>query len=85
VMTIHDLENLESSVEGFSFIDFLAAYTRDCRDRVQSVHNYMVFSDYGKRVIPSRHLMESSAEILTVLERELFPKPDQQPEPDEAA
>ena len=74
IMTIQDLEKLESSVECFGFIELLAAYTRDCCDRMQSLHNYIVFSDYGKRVVPSRYLMESSAEILTVLQHELFPK-----------
>lgn len=83
VMTIHDLENLESSVEGFSFMDFLAAYTRDCGDRVQSVHNYMALSGYAKKIVPSRHLMESSIEIIGVLESELFAK--SAPESDETA
>lgn len=75
IMTVQDIESLESSVETFSFVDLLAAYTLECRDRVQSLHNYMAFSDYGKRIVPSRHLMESSSEILAVLERELFEKP----------
>ena len=43
---------------------------------MQSIHNYTVFSDFGKRIVPSKYLMESSSEILTVLERELFPKPE---------
>jgi hypothetical protein len=82
VMTIEDLESLESSVEKFSFVELLAAYTRACRDRMQSLHNYMAFSDYGRRIVPSRYLMESSSEILDVLERELFTKTDSTTEPD---
>ena len=64
IMTIQDLETLELSVEHFSFVELLAAYSRDCRDRMQSLHNYVAFSDYGKRTVPNRYLMESSSEIL---------------------
>jgi hypothetical protein len=85
IMTIQDLEKLESSVESFGFVELLSAYTRDCRDLMQSLHNYIVFSDYGKRVVPSQHLMESSAEILTVLQNELFPKSNGAPAPNEGA
>jgi hypothetical protein len=83
-MTIQDLESLETSVERFGFVEFLAAYTRDCRNRMQSLHNYMVYSEYGKRIAPNRYLMESSSEILTLLERELFPKTDPTTETDKA-
>jgi hypothetical protein len=85
IMTIQDLESLESSIEGFSLVELLPAYTRECPDRMQSLHNYIVFSDYGRRTIPSRYLMESSSEILTVLERELFPKTNSTPEPSKLA
>jgi hypothetical protein len=81
LMTIKDLETLESSIEGFSLIEFLAAYTRDCSDRIQSVHNYIVFSEFGRRVVPNRHLTESSSEILTLLTRELFPGSGLMPAP----
>jgi hypothetical protein len=83
IMTIQDIETLDSSVEYFSFVGLLAAYTRDCRDRMQSLHNYMAFSDYGRRVVQSRYLKESSAEILSLLERELFSKTNGSPAPNE--
>jgi len=84
VLTIEDLESLESSVERFSFMELLAEYTRACRDRMRSLHNYMAFSDYGKRIVPSRYLMESASEILDVLERELFTKADPEADPNKA-
>jgi hypothetical protein len=77
IMTIQDLENIETSIESFSFVDLLASYSAECRDRVQSLHNYMAFSSYGRYIVPSQFLMESSSEILTVLQREMFPKSDQ--------
>ncbi len=73
IMTIQDLENLESSVANFSFVDLLAAYSRECPDRLRSLHNFIAYSEFGKKVLPNSYLMESSQEILELLQRELFP------------
>jgi hypothetical protein len=73
IMTIHDLENLESSVGQFSFTQLLSDYSRECPDRIRSLHNYIAFSGYAKKINQSAHLMESSSRILELLQQELFP------------
>src|ERR1019366_3940887 len=42
VMTIDDLEALESSVQAFGLCDLLQDYAVNCRDRMVSLHNYLV-------------------------------------------
>jgi hypothetical protein len=76
IMTIQDLENLESSVANFSFIELLAAYSRECPDRLRSLHNFIAYSEFGKKILPNSYLMESSQEALQLLQRELFPGVD---------
>ena len=41
LMSIQDLEDLETSTQYFSFREFLLDYDATCKDRVISVHNYM--------------------------------------------
>ena len=73
VMTIQDLENLEKSVDAFSFVKLLAEYSCECPDRVRSLHNYMAYSEYARLVVPSDFLINASTGILDVLRQELFP------------
>ncbi len=74
VMTIQDLENLEASVNAFSFVDLLGDYSRECPDRMRSLHNFIAFSSYGTKILPSPSLIEASTGIITALLQELFPK-----------
>jgi hypothetical protein len=76
VMTIQDLENLEKSVSDFSLVELLEDYSRECPDRMRSLHNFIAFSDYGAKIKPSDFLMDASIGIHDVLIRELFPKAD---------
>ena len=55
VMTIQDLENLEGSVNAFSFVRLLDDYAQECPDRVRSLHNFIAFSAYGPKILPSVH------------------------------
>lgn len=41
VMSIQDLESLETSTRDFSLREFLLDYSRDCGDRIVSVNNYI--------------------------------------------
>jgi hypothetical protein len=79
VMTIQDLENLERSVESFSFVKLLEDYSRECPDRMRSLHNYLAFSDYAKKIMPSGFLIDASIGILDLLQKELFPAPPSEP------
>lgn len=51
VMTVDDLENLESSVREFSLMQLLSSYSEDFPNRDISLHNYMACSPYFSRHI----------------------------------
>ena len=74
VMTIQDLENLERSINEFSLVELLEDYSRECPDRMRSLHNFIAFSKYAAKIRPSDFLMDASIGIHDVLIRELFPK-----------
>jgi hypothetical protein len=73
VMTIDDLENMESSVGAFSMVNLLADYTRSCPDRIRSLHNCIVYSDYGPKILPSADLIRSSTELIERVQKQFFP------------
>jgi len=73
IMTVQDLENLESSVANFSFVELLDAYSRECPDRLRSLHNFIAYSDFSKQILPSSYLLEGSQQVLELLKDELFP------------
>jgi hypothetical protein len=78
IMTILDLENLESSVGKFSLVDLLSDYTRACPDRVRSLHNFMALSQYADKIKPSCNLRDRSEQLMREAKRALFPPRTQQ-------
>jgi hypothetical protein len=75
-MTVRDLEHLESSVGQFGFCQLLADYSRECPDRMRSLHNFIAFSGYADKIKPSERLIEKSTELVTRASHALFgPKP----------
>ena len=64
---------MNSSVSLFSFVGLLAAYSRECPDRLRSLHNFIAYSEFGKKILPSSYLMQTSEEILRLLQDALFP------------
>lgn len=57
VITIDDLEALESSVQTFGFGQLLSDYAANCKDRLISLHNYIVGeSKYGNALVYSDRL-----------------------------
>lgn len=76
VVTIQDLENLECSIKGFSFVQLLDDYARQCPDRMRSLHNFLAFSDYAGKIVPSEFLIDRSVAVLDLLQAELFPDAD---------
>lgn len=73
LMTIDDLENMESSVESFSISEMLFDYARACPDRLRSLHNFIALSKYGPKIRPSGDLIRSSLEFAESMKHELFP------------
>jgi hypothetical protein len=64
IMTVEDLENLETSLEHFGLRDLLAAYSRDCADRSVSLHNYIATSSYSKKMFYNRSLPAKALELI---------------------
>jgi hypothetical protein len=74
VMTIDDLENLQSSIEGFSLRQLLDDYAAANPDGIRSLHNFMATSPvYMDKLRPSEQLKESSERLMRHAHRELFP------------
>jgi hypothetical protein len=73
VMTIDDLESMETSIEHFSFHNLLRDYSAACIDRVASLHNYMVASEYRTRIYYSRSMGSNTLEALEKTRQLFFP------------
>lgn len=74
VMTIADLEALEESVNHFALRDLLRDYSRECPDRLRSLHNFIAFSRYGTTMYRSAYLTGKTAELLKRTQEALFPR-----------
>lgn len=74
VVTIDDLENLETSVTNFALRDLLAAYDSAVPDRIQTLHNFAVRSSFAPSFVPNQSLITTSTEVVTRAIRELFPE-----------
>jgi len=75
VMSIDDLENLETSIEHFGFRDLLADYSDSCPDRVMSLHDFIAFSArYRDTIYHNRRLASSGIEILDKCGEAVFGK-----------
>jgi hypothetical protein len=73
IMTIEDLENLETSIEHFGLRDLLADYSRKCSDRLSSLHNFIAFSKYGENMYHSRSVASRALQLLKETQEAVFP------------
>ncbi len=82
LMTIADLENLESSVDQFSMRQLLTDYAAAHPDGIVSLHNFMACDPrYADKLKPSAQLMKDSERLIRLAHRELFPdSPNLDPE-----
>jgi hypothetical protein len=82
VMTIADLENLESSVDHFSMRQLLTDYAAAHPDGLVSLHNFMACDPrYADKLKPSAQLIKDSERLIRLAHRELFPdSPNLDPE-----
>ena len=75
VVTIADLENLSTSIQAFSFMDFLHDYSIANPERMQSVHNFLSTSEpYASNIRAPQELIEASYMLGQSIKAELFPK-----------
>ncbi len=73
VMTIDDLENLETSIQHFGFRNLLADYSRFYPDRLEPLHNFIAFSDYKQYMYHNKKISAASLELLDKAEKAIFP------------
>jgi len=66
ILTIDTLEILERSVEHFSLVDLLREYSKASPDRMMSLHNFLAFSDFRKKLFASGSLAESVLKVMEV-------------------
>jgi len=79
VMTIDDLEALESSVQAFGLCDLLQDYAVNCRDRMVSLHNYLVENrKYGDALVYSERIRSMFRKELADMGERLEPAPPDQ-------
>ena len=60
ILSIDDLESLESSVGQFSLMEAIAEYDRQCPDRAVDFHTFLAHSRFADSIRPSQHVMEAA-------------------------
>jgi hypothetical protein len=74
IMTIDDLENLESSVAEFGMQQLLADYAAAQPEALVSLQNFMVHDDrYAEKLKVSAQLVADARRLIQLAQRELFP------------
>ena len=73
VMTIDDLECLESSLSGFTLVDLLKAYSTTTPDRLVSLHNFLAANSEQFPLIHNKSLASGCMTILDECKRRVFP------------
>lgn len=73
VMTIDDLENLETSVEHFGFRELLAEYSQSCPDRLMSLRNFIASPMCNKKMYHNRKIAIKCSELLRKSKEVVFP------------
>ena len=74
VLTVEDLEKLQDSLNRFSLLDMMGDYAEAHPDRLLSVHNYLVTSDYSSQLRDNSHLAATAEESLQRASANVFGK-----------
>lgn len=73
IITIDDLENLETSIEHFGFRDLLSDYSKSCPDRLVTLHNFIVSSRYNRKMYHNKNIANSTIDIVNKSKKAFFP------------
>jgi hypothetical protein len=73
IITIDDLENLETSIEHFGFREMLSDYSKSCPDRIVSLHNFIASSPYNKKMYHNKAIASSTIDIVNKSKKAFFP------------
>lgn len=74
IMTVDDLENLETSIEHFGFRDLLSAYSEGCPDRLMSLQHFMITSTFKDHIFQNRSIAAAGLNILEKVKEKVFAK-----------
>lgn len=75
IMTIDDLENLETSIEHFSLRDLLADYSRERPDRIHTLHHFIANSPkYSQQMFHNRNCAVKAQERIQRAAEAIFGK-----------
>lgn len=86
VLTIDDLEALETSCKNFALLECLEDYSRDCPDRMMSLHNYLALSPkYRDKLRHNAALASRSLDVLEHCKSKLFLSDENWDQPDATA
>lgn len=73
ILTVDDLENLETSIEHFGFRDMLSDYSKSCPDRLVTLHNFIASSRYNQKMYHNKNIATSSIDIINKSKKAFFP------------
>jgi hypothetical protein len=73
ILTIDDLENLETSIEYFGFRDMLSDYSKSCPDRLVALHNFLASSRYNQKMYQNKSIANSTIDIVNKSKKAFFP------------
>jgi len=65
LVTVEDLENMESLVNYVGFLEFLNDYSNCCSDRMMSVNNFIATSKYSQHIRHNKFLAAKSEEVFS--------------------
>ncbi|MEX0805617.1 MAG: hypothetical protein WD688_20215 [Candidatus Binatia bacterium] len=75
IMTIDELEALETSVRHFRLLDLFRDYTDQCADRITSLHNFIAATEpYKRQMYANQEVAQRADELLKTTSQKLFPK-----------
>ena len=74
VLTVEALENLQDSLHQFSLLDMMENYAEAHPDRLLSVRNYLVTSDYANQLRHNSHLAATAEELFRRASENVFGK-----------
>ncbi len=72
ILTIDDLETLESSFKSFALIDLLKEYSCECPERLMSIHNYVSYSRFGKMLIHNQSIASRASDLIKEAKEVVF-------------
>lgn len=72
VLTVDDLENLETSIEHFGFRDVLSSYSQFCPDRSVSFHSFLASEGFKGKIYANKSIAAAGLDILETVRLKVF-------------